>query len=365
VIAPDGRMVGRFELDDLDGVLEDQLGLPRSRPAKAETAGRDMPPVGARNVKVVGKVVGPDGKPVAGAMLSPQQAVVRQRGIKTGPDGAFAFTAERILIDHFELRVEAPGLASRMFTIPSTGVVSAPLKMGVGAFVTGRVFRDGQPVADVRMSLQQIQRGMDTYLGDLVVISDDQGRFRFEHAFAEQELAIGAVIGSLANRGAIAPRTFRTGADGSAIDLGDIEVKPGRRLAGRVVFADGKTIPARAQVLASCENAQGLLRAGVDARGRFELLGLPEAEVDVSVSFPGTKNWMPPGYRLSPRNRCLDPLNPFRLVGRLDRDVDDLIILFEPGEEPRSSREPGAYEDFKKTKSGTIAGAPPGSVRRE
>jgi hypothetical protein len=108
-----------------------------------------------------------------------------------------------------------------------------------------------------------------------------------------------------------------------------------------------------------------LVRAKVDARGRFEILGLSETEVDVSVSFPDITTWMPAGYRLSPRNKCLDPLNPFQLVGRLGRDVDDLVILFEPGEEPRSRYDPGTMEDFKQVKSGTIAGAPPGSVPRE
>jgi RNA polymerase sigma-70 factor (ECF subfamily) len=359
VIAPDGRLVGRFELDALEGALEDQLGLPRSRPAQPVATGRDEPPKEFRDVKVKGKVVGPDGKPVAGAKLSPRTVVVRQRGITTGPDGDFEFTAERILIDHFALRVEAPGLASKMFTLPATGQVPTPLKLGVGAVVTGRVLRDGKPVAGIAIGLQQKSRGMDDYLGDLQAKTDDQGRFRFDHAFADQEFSAYAVTGSLADHGAIIPRAFRTGADGSAIDLDDFEVKRGRKLAGRVVFADGKAIPARTTVLASCEYASGLLRAQVDARGRFELLGLPESEVDVCVRFPDIRTWLPPGYRLSARNKCVDPLNPYRLVGQLDRDIDDLTILFEPGEEPRANYDPGPLEDFKEIKGGTIAGAPP------
>jgi hypothetical protein len=362
VIAPDGRMVGRFELDALEGVLVDQLGLPRSRPVQPVATGRADPPREFRNVKVKGKIVGPDGKPVAGAKLSPQTVVVRQNGITTGTGGDFEFTAERILIDHFAMRVEAPNLASKMFTLPSTGVVPTPLKLGIGAAVTGRVLRDGKPVSGVPIGLLQMERGSDDYLGDLRAATDDQGRFRFDHAFAEQEFSASAVTGSLKDHGAITPRTFRTGADGSAIDLGDFEVKPGRRLAGRVIFADGKAIPERTQVLASCENAVGLLRAKVDAQGRFQLLGLPESEVDVCVRFPDIQTWLPPGYRLSTRDKCVDPLNPYRLVGKLDRDVDDLTILFEPGEEPRSNYEPGPLEDFKEAKSGTITGAPPEPV---
>ena len=72
-----------------------------------------------------------------------------------------------------------------------------------------------------------------------------------------------------------------------------------------------------------------------------------------------------PGYRLSVRNKCLDPLNPFRLIGKLDRDIDNLTILFEPGEEPEANYDPGPAADFKEARSGTIAGAPPGSVPDE
>jgi thiol-disulfide isomerase/thioredoxin len=365
VIAPDGRLVGQFELDAIEGALEDQFGLPRSHPVQAQATGRSEPPKEYRNVKVKGKVVGPDGKPVAGAKLSPQSVVVRQKGITTSPEGDFEFTAERILISHFALRIEAPGLASKMFTLKATGVVPAPLKLGVGAVVTGRVLRDGKPVAGVSMGLLQMTRGVDDYLGDLTVMTDDQGRFRFEHAFTDQEFSAHAVTGSLENHGAIIPRMFRTGADGSAINLGEFEVKRSRRLAGRVVFADGKAIPERTQVLASCEHASGVLQAKVDARGRFEVLGLPESEVDIWLRFPDIKTWAPPGYRISVRNKCLDPLNPFRLVGKLDRDIDDLTILFEPGEEPETNYDPGPAADFKEAKSGTIAGAPPESVPQQ
>ena len=164
VIAPDGRLVGQFELDALEGALEDHFGLPRSQPVQAQATGRSEPPKEYRNVKVKGKIVGPDGKPVAGAKLSPRTVVVRQKGITTGPNGHFEFTAERILIDHFALGVEAPGLASKVFTLKATGVVPAPLKLGAGAVVTGRVLRDGKPVAGVSMGLLQMSAAGTTIL---------------------------------------------------------------------------------------------------------------------------------------------------------------------------------------------------------
>jgi hypothetical protein len=72
---------------------------------------------------------------------------------------------------------------------------------------------------------------------------------------------------------------------------------------------------------------------------------------------PG-RRFTPPGYRLSAKIKCLDPLNPFRLVGRLDRDVNDLTILLDPGDEPGPSSDPGRRADFQEAKEGLIAGAP-------
>ena len=147
-------------------------------------------------------------------------------------------------------------------------MVPAPLKLGAGAVVTGRVLRDGKPVAGVSMGLLQMTRGGDDYLGELTVMTDNQGRFRFDHAFTDQEFSAHTVTGSLANHGAITPRMFRTGADGSAIDLGEFEVKRGRRLAGRVVFADGKAIPSgprswlHANTHRACSRSRSTPRAG-------------------------------------------------------------------------------------------------------
>jgi hypothetical protein len=43
------------------------------------------------------------------------------------------------------------------------------------------------------------------------------------------------------------------------------------------------------------------------------------------------------GYYLSEQNPSLDPLNPFRLIGRVEKNLDDFVILLEPGEAQRNS----------------------------
>ncbi len=359
VIDKNGVLVGKFELDALEGVLEDQFGLPHSQPHKEVLTGRLEPPKARKNVRVHGKVVGPDSSPVVGARLLPQNIVVRQHEIKTDADGMFDFTAETILIDHFWMRVEAPNLAPRAFRIEATGEVRLPLKLGEGVTVTGRVLREGKPLADVPIALQQTERGVEQFLGDRSSRSDAGGRFHFTHVSADSELDAGATLGSLKDRGVVIPRRFKTERDGSSVDVGDLEVRAGRRLRGRVIFADGRNIPPKTMVLASGANAPGLIRSPIDKDGRFQLEGLPETEVSVCVRFPHIDHWLPPGYRISPKTKCLSPLSPYMISGRLDRDVDDLTILFEPGPEPRSSLDPGLLADFEEAKAGTITGVPP------
>jgi thiol-disulfide isomerase/thioredoxin len=358
VIGKDGNLVGQFDLDALEGALEDRFGLPRSRPEKP-VAGRLEPPK-ARTVAVKGRVVGPDGKPVVGAKVQPVMVKMPEKSVTTGPNGEFSFTAENVSLA-FSVKVEAPGLAPRMFKIEPTGEIPQPLQLGQGVVVTGRVLDKGSPVKGVTVGLVQTQRYMDRFLDVLRATTDEQGRFRIAHAFADEEFWAFATVASLQGRGAIPSRKVRTGADGTALDLGDFEVRPGRKLAGRVVFTDGKAVPRSAVLLVGREDAWDTVRAKFDEQGRFEVRGLPEGLLTVCVLFPDHRRYTPPGYRVSDKNKCRSPLSPYMIAGQLDRDVTDLTLLFEPGEEPPSSLDPGQLADFKEAQAGTITGAPPGS----
>src|SRR5262249_44380646 len=130
VIGKDGTLVGKFELEALEGALEEQFGLPRTRAAEKPATGRFEPPQPPR-VAVKGGVVGPEGKPVAGAKLSSMRIRIREKEVTTGPGGEFAFTAEHVTLG-FTVKVEAAGLAPRLFKIEATGEVPQPLQLGRG-----------------------------------------------------------------------------------------------------------------------------------------------------------------------------------------------------------------------------------------
>ncbi len=53
----------------------------------------------------------------------------------------------------------------------------------------------------------------------------------------------------------------------------------------------------------------------------------------------------PKGYRLSAKNRSFDPGYSY-LIGKLDRDITDLVALYEPGEPTsRNGERPGMDDD--------------------
>ena len=329
-------------------------------------------------VAIKGWVAGPDAKPVAGAKLRSFPLKIREEVVTTGPDGSFTITAEANPEFQFKLHIDAPGLASKAFYIeigPRTellktprvdGSVPAPtayfteatreisptLDMDRGSVVTGRIVREGKPVAGATIGLW----GFDV-LESPEVKADADGRFRFPHVPANSPCWAYVPTGSLERSGAVLPRSLRTAGEDSAIDVGDLTVRPGRLVSGRVVFSDGKPIPANAEVLASADHAGGMLRTKLDRSGRFTVAGLPEGKCSICVLFPDDQFYAPAGYRLSARNKCRDPLNPYRLLGRVDRDVADLTILFEPGEQPPPDRD--RLAEFGEAEAGPITGVPP------
>jgi hypothetical protein len=146
---------------------------------------------------------------------------------------------------------------------------------------------------------------------------------------------------------------------GLPIDVGDIAVEPGRTVSGRVVFFDGKSLPANAEVLPSADHAWGVIRAKPNRSGQFTVVGLPAGKGSICVLFPDDQFYAPAGYRLSARNKCRDPFNTCRLVGQLDLDVADLMILFEPGPRPSLSRDPNILAAFNEAEAGPITGVTP------
>jgi hypothetical protein len=70
-------------------------------------------------------------------------------------------------------------------------------------------------------------------------------------------------------------------------------------------------------------------------------------------------------YRLSEKNRSLNPEFPIAIEGRLDHDVTDLTVLLEPGAQTKldlaglDDIDPAVIADFNDAKAGPITGVAP------
>jgi hypothetical protein len=266
-------------------------------------------------------------------------------------------------------------------TLPTNQRTEIQLLEGPNA--TGRVIKNGEPAAGIGLALKFVEPAANDCYWLFEEITDETGRFRFEHLPERVEFWLSALrfppfdpqpTEKLPDDHTFTPIRFRTGRDGTTLDLGDFDLRAGVTLAGQVVLADGKSLPENCVVAAGPPGAGGWVYSHLDKKGQFQIKGLPRGtiaahiEVRWSANSPGYPVPLP-GYRLSAKNACLDPTSGSELVGRLDSDRSDLTILLEPikgagnaGAKNRSLAPNAAAPDsralaqFQKASAGPITG---------
>jgi protocatechuate 3,4-dioxygenase beta subunit len=249
--------------------------------------GTSAPPRG----EVRGVVSDPDGKPLAGATIrllaeDDRTGPLRARGAgrlpaiaTSGEDGAFRITG--LQGSKFAVRVEADGFApSLLEEIPAGATLRVRLKKGVP--LAGEVYdldaRRPLPGASVRAWDPGATRFGKT--AAILTTADENGRFRFENlppgSVRLDAWAPGKAVERLDDVVVEAPREDATPKPGPSLYL-----RPGARLAGRVVDGTGKPV---AEARVSLELAGGFLAAlrrggfgfdTTDASGRFAFEGVP------------------------------------------------------------------------------------------
>ncbi len=309
-----------------------------------------------------GHVLGPEGNPVVGALVSPFGCEAGdQRWWGPTPDidemcvtnalGEWALVSKNPAAK-FDIEVEARGLAKKKFELLAVGGQGHDLHLGRGATVTGRLAKDGAGVGGVRVGLVQMDRQPEVFTGAAEIGTDAEGRFTFPNVGPEGQYCVYAIMDSLKGAGATVAKKIDVGSDESIVDAGTVTVEPGHIAAGVVELSDGKPIPAGTRVMLGLEPAWDHQIAAVDEQGRFRVTSLPPGLMHLSVSVKG--------YHLSPSNRSLDPLNLTFLAGQLDADVTDLRIVLDPGEfkfpEKRAS---DASDRATANNARRIEGAPP------
>ena len=342
---------GNFKIESLDPQLRFQLLVvasgyipkfvskvdPAKGPVKVSLEVARAGAAPAEN-NVAGRVLGPDGQPIAGAVVEPHGVHDQDGGGRYGnlpgvdplavtdDEGQFVITS-RNHHHSMDLKVRARALANQTFTELRCGTNRYDLRLSEGATVTGRVLLNGKPLANVGVGMVSADRGMEKFTGNFDVGTDAKGRFAFVNLPPNTDYFLYGSMETLRPYGAIANVKVRAGADGQTTDAGELTVSPAHRLAGRVVLSDGKPVPAKTRLLVGRENAWDTLQVELDKAGRFDTGGLPTETYSLSARVPG--------YHISPQNGSLELMNPFHIIGRVDQDITNLLFLLEPGPDLR------------------------------
>jgi hypothetical protein len=338
--------------------------IPEERPVEIALKPHDLDRRAPSRV-LRGRVVNENGDPVARAVVEPfgfrrEQSVqfggLDEEGIDplavSDDEGHFRLGVGRDG-EALYLRIKAPFLASMCSDPVAAGPKPHTFTLGPGVTVSGRLLKDGKPLAQVGLGMVQRDRNVQRFVGDFEYGTGHDGRFSFTNIPPGDDWAIYGLMDGLKPHGAIPVRHLRTGNHGETVELGDIEVRPGHRVSGRIVLADGKPLPPDIRVLLTRDEAwdNQLATAGPD--GTFAFVGVPPERVNLSARVPG--------YHVSAKNTSYDLLNQGGLLGKVEGDVEGLRFLFEPGPSPRRDfgrfrRED--YQEYQRRRDGPLRGAP-------
>jgi hypothetical protein len=180
-----------------------------------------------------------------------------------------------------------------------------------------------RPLAGVTIGICQADRSAGKFLGPYQIDTDAEGRFTLANLPPKGDLFVYGIMDSLKDGRALPTKKF-TPATGNATELGDLSTVAGNSIRGRIVLADRKPIPPKTRIMFNRESAWDSKFVEAAADGSFSIDGIPPEVIDVIVQVKG--------YRLSPKNKSFEPLNGSGIKGKVSGNVEDLIILYEPGE---------------------------------
>ncbi|MGA2869786.1 MAG: M56 family metallopeptidase, partial [Verrucomicrobiota bacterium] len=363
---------GNFKITSLDPQLKFQI-LAVAKGFKPQYVNHVDPANGPKKIKLEpiestdalpdrslrGRVVDSRGAPIAGA-------VVEMRGIENHdgsggwgllPDidplavadenGEFIITAKKPF-DMLDIKVTARAFADKLFNKLASGGAQHELTLTEGATLTGRVLSAGKPLAGVSVGISAVDRTSPNYLGHFEVGTDAHGRFVFVNLPPAANFEIYTLMGTMKSSGAVPQQQIHTGRDGETTDTGDLIAAPSHRLSGWVVLMDGQPLPAKTRLLISRDAAWDSMQVTPDQDGKFEATGIPPEVISLSARVKG--------YHVSERNLSVDQINPYRLIGRVDRDITNLVFMLEKGPDPAPDYS-HVDPDYNELRQRTLRGA--------
>jgi len=286
----------------------------------------------ARGITLVGKVLDPEGKPIAGATLrSFSFGLGGSPSTRSGADGAFRLTG-------LVVPGQGMGMPGSMVMVKASGWVQAPREMSVdvsraangelthdftlapASTITGRVVGpDGAPVAGAKVSavLGNMGGGMGFLFGESSAYTSVDGRYVLKDLEVSGGSPFEAAMGARMPGGGEAPKKAPEArvkveldgfvpltsapfavTQGDAIEAPELALSRGQELAG-IVRDPGGRPAVGATVAWSAVRGPGdatdmnPFRRGdgpktvTDEDGSYRLVGLPQGKIVVSISSAG------------------------------------------------------------------------------
>ena len=187
-------------------------------------------------LRIKGLVIDEAGQPVPGAIISPEgvgfgnstrwggnNEVVEPLAV-AGDDGRFVLFCKTNAIDAIYAVAEGPGVAQQWVTFKPGGDYLVRLPTGVT--LTGRILRNGQPLANIQVAANTKDRVCGVYFNCDPVATDAQGRFQLLNVPPGREFVVSATMNSLHGPGTLPDKIITTGASGTVQDLGNLGVQP-------------------------------------------------------------------------------------------------------------------------------------------
>ena len=258
-----------------------------------EPAPTNVPP--ARTVLL--QIIDELGKPVAGALVEPYGAKTgesRWYGQVNGVDPTVSGADGQIQVvlpegfQAVDLDIEAHGFTGALLMEQPPGPTRHQVILLSGTRVEARLIRAGKPVGGARIAVVQLERAAGHHFIKAVgAVADADGKVVFEHLPADEEYAIYSVSEERAQPFVLKTKRFKAKGNQQNRDLGDLELIPAMRLAGRLELPAGQALPPRATVALDRDPPWDLVSTPVKPDGSFVFEGLAPETYSVRVVAKG------------------------------------------------------------------------------
>jgi hypothetical protein len=219
------------------------------------------------------------------------------------------------------LMVEARGMAPKFVILP-TGAERQKVVVSMGALVRGRVIKGGKPIAGIEIGLSPREAwsgggNLDikgSAYDEIRIGTREDGSFAIPNVPAPENWELFPTMESSAATGSAAPIAVATARDKQEVNVGDLQIKDGYYLRGRLTPSDGKAIPIGTRIYIERTSTRDTQSANLSPNGAFQFDGLAAGDYTIWADVRGYK--------------ALDDDRTLKVS--VSRDIDALNAILEP-----------------------------------